>query len=426
MVKIKSYLMNNIAIIQFPGSNTERETFMACSRVGLNAEEFLWNKDHQALNNFDGFIIVGGFSYEDRSRAGVIAALDPIMQEIKCQAHLGKPVLGICNGAQILVETGMVPGLKDYQLGAALSDNKRIKDGKVIGVGYYNVWTNLKMSSSSNRSAFTRHIKKGDAISMPIAHGEGRFLIPENLLSEMIKNEQDVYRYCDESGNIIDEFPTNPNGSIHNIAAICNPEGNIMAMMPHPERSKEGDVIFSSMKEYIEKNIPPKISTLEYEQKPLQLLQFENDKKNHEWLIDMIITDNEAITVTNALNHLGYDVKVSRQIRWEIEIENSNEIALEQIKNSGELFNSNKEFIGKPLNEDGVVSLLVCQKDDIKGRAAYESLTKRFGINKILSIKHGVLWNLKINGSNFNTILNEILTTNILFNPLSYECYRIK
>ena len=261
---------------------------------------------------------------------------------------------------------------------------------------------------------------------MPIAHGEGRFLLPENLLSEMIKNEQDIYRYCDTGGNIIDEFPTNPNGSIHNIAAICNPEGNIMAMMPHPERSKEGDVIFSSMKEYIEKNIPPKTSTLKYKPKPLQLLRFEKDKQNHEWLIDMIITDNEAITVNNTLNHLGYDVKVSRQIRWEIEIENSNEIVLEQIKNSGELFNSNKEFIGKPLNEYGVVSLLVCQKDDIKGRAAYESLTKRFGINKILSINHGVLWNLKINGSNFNTILNEILTTNILFNPLSYECYRIK
>ena len=106
--------MNNIAIIQFPGSNTERETFMACSRVGLNAEAFLWNKNHQSLNNFDGFIIVGGFSYEDRSRAGVIAALDPIMEQIKYQAGLGKPVLGICNGAQILVETGMVPGLKDY------------------------------------------------------------------------------------------------------------------------------------------------------------------------------------------------------------------------------------------------------------------------------------------------------------------------
>ncbi len=125
----------SIAIIQFPGSNTERETLMACHRAGLNPVEFLWNEAPEKLSKFDGFVIVGGFSYEDRSRSGIIASLDPIMKQVRIEADFGKPVLGICNGAQILVESGLVPGLKDHRLGIAMTDNKRIKDGGVIGVG---------------------------------------------------------------------------------------------------------------------------------------------------------------------------------------------------------------------------------------------------------------------------------------------------
>ena len=150
----------SIAIIQFPGSNTERETLMACHRAGLNPVEFLWNEAPEKLSEFDGFVIVRGFSYEDRSRSGVIASLDPIMKQVRIEADFGKPVLGICNGAQILVESGLVPGLKDHRLGIALTDNKRIKNGNVIGVGYYNTWANLQMSVPYARCAFTHHLKK--------------------------------------------------------------------------------------------------------------------------------------------------------------------------------------------------------------------------------------------------------------------------
>ncbi|MBT4177525.1 MAG: phosphoribosylformylglycinamidine synthase I, partial [Candidatus Marinimicrobia bacterium] len=213
----------NIAIIQFPGSNTERETLMACRRVGLNPIEFLWNEPAENLSNFDGYIIVGGFAYEDRSRAGVIAALDPIMKQIKIEAESGKPVLGICNGAQILVESGLVPGLENHRVGMALTDNKRVKGGHVLGVGYYNTWANLQLTASTGRCAFTRKLKTGEWINVPLAHGEGRFIIPDELLEKMIENEQTVFRYCDDEGIISDEFPTNPNGSMFNLAAVCNP-----------------------------------------------------------------------------------------------------------------------------------------------------------------------------------------------------------
>ena len=214
--------MINIAIIQFPGSNTERETIMACRRVGMNPIEFLWNEPAESLSDLDGFVIVGGFSYEDRSRAGIIAALDPIMKQIQVESKKGKPVLGICNGAQILVESGLVPGLKNNQRGVALTDNKRIKGDHVLGVGYYNTWANLRQSAPSSRSAFTRHLKQNDLINIPLAHAEGRFMIPELLLKKMIENEQVLFQYCKDSGEVVDEFPFNPNGSIYNIAAICN------------------------------------------------------------------------------------------------------------------------------------------------------------------------------------------------------------
>ena len=417
--------MSNIAIIQFPGSNTERETLMACRRVGLNPVEFLWNDASESLSNFDGFIIVGGFAYEDRSRAGVIAALDPIMNQIKVEANKGKPVLGICNGAQILVESGLVPGLDSHRVGVALTDNKRVKGGHVVGVGYYNTWANLKMSAPPERCAFTRHLNMDDFINIPLAHGEGRFILPEELLNKMIANDQTVYRYCDDDGNVVDEFPTNPNGSMYNLAAVCNPAGNVMAMMPHPERTKNGNSIFSSMKNFIENGNPTTNHLLSFNRPHYEVANYQSNDDAAEWIVDMIITDNEASSVQNALNHLGFDVSITRQTHWEISTYGNRESILKKIDATGELYNSNKEFISKASTTENIASLLVRQKEDMVGRAKLESLTERFEIGDISEIKRGVIWNVTINGGNFETILKEILDTHILFNPLSHECYKI-
>ena len=415
----------SIAIIQFPGSNTERETLMACRRTSLNPIEFLWNEPAEKLSNFDGFVIVGGFSYEDRSRAGVIAALDPIMKQIKIEAEKGKPVLGICNGAQILVESGLVPGLDSHRVGVALTDNKRVKGGHVVGVGYYNAWANLKMSVPSNRCAFTRHLNTGDFINIPLAHGEGRFIVPDELLEKMIANDQTVYRYCDDDGNLVDEFPTNPNGSIYNIAAVCNPVGNVMAMMPHPERTENGDSIFSSMKEFIEKGNPVTNHNLSFDRPHYEVTDYKANPDVTEWIIDMIIADNEATSIHNALNHLGLDVTVTRQAHWEITTKGDRSDILKQIDATGELYNSNKEFISEIKSAENTASFLIRQKEDMLGRAKFESLTERFEIDKLSELKRGVVWNLTVNGGNFEVVLKDILNTHILFNSLSHECYRI-
>ena len=415
----------NIGIIQFPGSNTERETIMACQRVGMNPVEYFWNEPAAKLSDLNGYIIIGGFSYEDRSRAGVIAALDPIIKQIKVEAGKGKPVLGICNGAQILVESGLVPGLEGHRVGIALTDNKRVKSGHVVGVGYYNTWTNLKMSTPSDRCAFTRHLKPNEWINIPLAHGEGRFIIPDELLEKMITNDQTVFRYCDKDGKIANEFPTNPNGSMHNLAAVCNPAGNVMAIMPHPERTENGDTIFSSMKEYIEDGSHNTNHTLAFNRPHHEVTSYESNGNSTEWVIDMIITDNEASSVHDALDRLGHDVSIARQTHWEISTDGDRETILQKIDATGELYNSNKEFISKTTSTENTASFLVRQKEDMLGRAKLESLTKRFEIDGITDLKRGVIWNVIVNGDGSEVVLNDILNTHILFNPLSHECYRI-
>ena len=172
-----------IAIIQFPGSNCESESIRAVRQAGMEPVEFLWNEDYNKLKDFAGYFIVGGFSYEDRSRAGIIAALDPVIKEIKAQSEKGKPVLGICNGAQILVESGLIPGIKnEIQMALAPNINPVIS-------GYYNVWVNIKNNEDIGRCAFTRLIEKNEVIPVPIAHGEGRFITKDKLLiNELINN----------------------------------------------------------------------------------------------------------------------------------------------------------------------------------------------------------------------------------------------
>jgi phosphoribosylformylglycinamidine synthase len=413
-----------IAVVQFPGSNTERETCMALERCGLTPCEFFWNNPAGELSKFDGFILTGGFSYEDRSRAGVLASLDPIMDQIKTESEKGKPVLGICNGAQILVESGLVPGLNHYQLGMALTENKRTQGGHVVGVGYYNAWVNIQSAVPPEACAFTSELKKGDWIKIPAAHGEGRFVIPEELLRLLINNDQAVFRYCDDDGNIFPEFPTNPNGSVYNLAAVSNPSGNVMALMPHPERTPAGDAIFISMRNYIQKKKPIKSKSLDFRPLEKKVIPYEREPSTLEWVVQQIITDNTAVSVNSTLEHLGIPAAVHRFIHWEIGTSRGEVEALEKaLMESGELVNINKEYVTQPETESFDASFLVRNSDDMIGRRKQELLTHTFGISGITSIKRGVLWTIKAHQPNFEPIIQQVLETKILFNPFSQECY---
>jgi phosphoribosylformylglycinamidine synthase len=249
-----------IAVILFPGTNCEEETLRAVKAAGMDGKIIRWNAKED-IEHYDGFVLPGGWSYEDRIRAGVISAQDPIMLKIKEQAKEGKPVLGICNGCQVLVETGMIPGLKDkIEMALAPNINPMVS-------GFYCTWTYLK-PSTKKKTAFNLTFDENTILPVPIAHGEGRFAtIHKDLLGDLKKNDQVMFKYCDKDGKIVDKFPINPNGSIDNIAGICNDKGNVMAMMPHPERASWlhqvpeqhqsgekaalGLKIFESVREYI-------------------------------------------------------------------------------------------------------------------------------------------------------------------------------
>jgi phosphoribosylformylglycinamidine synthase I len=409
-----------IGIVQFPGSNCERETILAVKRAGMEPVEFLWNEAAEKLAALDGYIIVGGFSYEDRSRSGAIAALDPIMKVIQQQSDNGKPVLGICNGAQILVETGLVPGIENHQVGMALTENKRVTDGQVLGTGYYNAWVHLRLADQFQYNAFTRYLTPKDILNIPIAHGEGRFVIPSGLLAEMREQGLCLFQYCDAQGNIIDKFPVNPNGSIDNLAAVSNKAGNVMAMMPHPERTPIGDPIFHSMRDYIVSGQSENLAPLHYQPRHEPIKNYKAPMATQQIIVELMITDNHAMSVENALQRKNIPLQVQRKVHWEIECDN--DAAYTEILASGVLFNDRKEVLRQSgeISKPKQVSFLVRPKEDLMGQQKKQMLEHHYAIKGIRTIRHGILWSI---ASEDTDKLADVINSHILYNPYAHDCY---
>jgi len=222
--------MAKVVIVQFPGVNCEHESLRIVEEVGLDGEIRRWNDARSAVKDADAVFIPGGWSYQDRIRAGVVAAKDAVADEIVAAAERGVPVLGICNGAQILVEMGIVPGLTPGRIEVALAPNKM--EGRH---GYYCNWIHLKKGPAS--CLFTEFMDDAP-IPVPLAHAEGRFVTSDDgVRSRLEAGEGVACVYTDTGGARATAFPENPNGSLFGAAALTNPKGNAMAIMPHPERA---------------------------------------------------------------------------------------------------------------------------------------------------------------------------------------------
>ncbi len=210
-----------VGVVIFPGSNCDADAVYAFrEQFGCEVVE-LWHKDHD-LQNVDLVFLPGGFSYGDYLRSGAIARFSPIMQNVIEFAAQGGLVFGVCNGFQVLCESHLLPG--------ALLRNENVK---------FNC-TNVFIKAQTTQSLITSKVDTTKALKIPIAHGEGRFYCDDKTLSELKTNDQILFRYCDANGQITPE--SNPNGSLENIAGICNSTRNVFGMMPHPERAIDAEL----------------------------------------------------------------------------------------------------------------------------------------------------------------------------------------
>ncbi len=215
-----------VSVIVFPGSNCDHDVIHTYENL-LNADvKSVWHKDDD-LKKPDLVVLPGGFSYGDYLRTGALAKLSPVMQEVKKFSESGGKVIGICNGFQILCEAGMLPGV--------LLQN--------IGMQFLSQFVHIKVES--NATAFTNKYKKDQIITCPVAHGEGNYYADSETISSLESEGRVVFRYCSTDGRIDhDSRSTNPNGSVNSIAGITNKSGNVVGLMPHPERAAEAIVGF--------------------------------------------------------------------------------------------------------------------------------------------------------------------------------------
>ena len=222
-------------VVVFPGSNCDHDAFYAIGNVLKQPVEFIWHQSHD-LAGADAIILPGGFAYGDYLRTGAIARFSPVMKSVEKFANSGGIVLGICNGFQILCEAGLLPG--------AMMRN--------VGLRY--ICRHVYIRVEETDTPFTNAATKGQILKVPIAHNDGNYTADESTIAELERNRQILFRYTTPDGS--DDKAGNPNGSMHNIAGICNRERNVAGLMPHPERvvecaldSADGLVIFKSLAE---------------------------------------------------------------------------------------------------------------------------------------------------------------------------------
>lgn len=226
-------MSKKIGVIVFPGSNCDHDAYHAMKHVMGAETEFIWHKDSD-LSGIDLLIVPGGFSYGDYLRSGAIARFSPVMNAVSDYAAKGNPVLGICNGFQILLESGLLPG--------AMLHNQKLRF----------ICKTIHIRTETTRSLFTRGLEKGQVMEIPVSHGEGNYFIESDGLKELEQNDQIAFRYCDKNGELTEK--SNFNGSVSAIAGITNKQGNVLGLMPHPERAMEkilgledGKIFFESL-----------------------------------------------------------------------------------------------------------------------------------------------------------------------------------
>ncbi|MDD5056170.1 MAG: phosphoribosylformylglycinamidine synthase subunit PurQ [Candidatus Peribacteraceae bacterium] len=309
-----------IAVPSFPGSNGEVDNIRTLKRCGFDCFVFRWNDSLEKLKDVDGYFFGAGFSYEDRGRSGMVAARDPLFRFMAEEAERGKVIVGNCNGAQVLIESGLIPlgdGLKMCLARNAI----RGSDNSWRSPGFLNEWVWIKPVCAEDRCATSGW--KG-TMHIPIAHGEGRFVTRDpDLIAALKDDDQIAFAYCTENGEISADPSVTPNGSTMGIAGICNKAGNVVALMPHPERTPLGDPYFLSIKRWIASKKDAGLLTRGERQKGKRakgqneiggspIVVSNREPMPVEIFIDTIITNNEERTVEQAARRIEPTVRLKQ------------------------------------------------------------------------------------------------------------------
>jgi len=408
-----------VAVIAFPGNNCEIETARAFARNGFDSQILRWNQLEE-IGESDVYVLPGGFSFEDRGRSGAIASREPVFNKLRDQAKKGKIILGICNGAQMLVESGLIP-CAGNSLPVALAHNiRRDKNNHVLGTGFYNQWTYLKVENKN--TAFTYKIDKN--IKIPFAHGEGRFTTQDKKVLENLKGHENVaFRYADENGNVGQSFPTTPNGAEFATAGIVNKEGTIMAIMPHPERffdSFDGDQVFQSIKSWIEDKKSPEsveISDLSSQDFP-NISELILDKNKLYIEKTLMITDNENFSVKATAQNITKDTNLKLEKSILFEISGEKKITQKQIIDLGIIANLNKEHVEKFKPKDSQCLVKEFQSD--LARDISEKLSEL--LQQKIQIKIYKGWDFK---DSDQESVKKVLENGLLSNPNSSEIFKV-
>lgn len=399
----------NIAVIIFPGSNAETEIMHAIERVGMKAQAFLWNAPLKKIAKCHGFVIPGGASYGDMGRAGVVASFSPVMGLIQEKIKEGKPVLGVGNGAQILLESGLLPGV-------ALSYNKRIAYDKVVGTGFYNAWVWMQMPAKVGPNAFTLGISPKTVFRVPVVHSQGRFCLSADALSALHEAGMVVFRYCDETGEVRPDFPINPNGSVDNIAAVTNYAGNVLAIMPHIERVIQGEAIFASMRDFIIEKESVRKGSCSYSSPSREVLPYQPTK--HGLIVDKQYPPHYFLPMETILRErLGLKaVSIRRYTYWACDCPQQ---AMEGIMASHVLVDP-EEAVVELKNSEDTLTFLVTEREDSIGQQKFQILANHFEVDGIKSIRRGSIW--QITALSIKDMRQAIIDLGLFFNPVSQVC----
>jgi len=414
--------MIRFAVIIFPGTTGESEAARAFRQNGMEAELVLWNdvgmlKGSRA-DDFDGFCLAGGMSFGDYGRGGIIAAQQPIVGVVRKEAAKGKVVLGIGNGAEILVESGMVPGYDNGAIACAVSNG-------TVG-GSEGGWCSLRSVAPKNRSAFNRF---AGGLRLPMGQPQRHFVFGDAKgLETVSRNSQIVFRFGKQGRG----FATDPQNS-ESIAALCNPAGNVMAILPHPEQDPEGagNPVFKSIREWIEGRSNSGYANLGLFQGKEAIRPFES--ADIEFIVRPRSIDSEKQAVEMVLKEKGLPTNLKRYAYWSVKLKPGKDGVgvAEKIVESGELANLNKGWVyvrigaksyqffeGRGLREielNPAGWLVVCDKENPIGKASMKKIQREVSA-EIDSMNYGTLWEVE---KADEQAIYDIIRTKILYNPNS-------